>query len=64
MICCAKIRSSWVEKRQPRNRKWRPLRMFCTASGMGVWMSISVSTSTKSESETRKLAAGETEPNG
>ena len=64
MICCGKARSICVEKRHPRKRKLRPLRIVCTASGIGVWMSISVSTSTKSESETRKFAAGDTEPSG
>ena len=38
--------SSWLEKRHPRKRKPRPLRKFCTARGIGVWMSISVNTST------------------
>jgi hypothetical protein len=46
MICRAKLRASWSSKRQPRNRKLRPLRHVCTAGGIGVWMSISVSTST------------------
>ena len=46
MIWRAKLRVSWSSKRQPRNRKLRPVRQACTAAGMGVWMSISVSTST------------------
>ncbi|MGF6605719.1 hypothetical protein OKW45_000619 [Paraburkholderia sp. WSM4175] len=53
MIWRAKLRVIWSSKRQPRNKKLRPLRHACTTGGMGVWISISVMTSTKSLSETR-----------
>ena len=36
MIWRAKLRSSWVEKRQPRKRKLLPRRIERTASGIGV----------------------------
>ena len=46
MICRAKLRSNWLRKRQPRNRKLRSVRNCWTTCGIGVWMSISVNTST------------------